>query len=113
MGFVCIISRKAGEVERPRGDRATSPLVSKDQEQPVKSNSAAVVLAPAVTFSAIALESLLVVREEGEHIGAPDVELVASASTAYKTSPVAGNVIVVLPAANVPTVGLLAGTTNV
>jgi hypothetical protein len=31
------------------------------QEQPEKSNSAAVVVAPAVTFSGIAVESLLVV----------------------------------------------------
>jgi hypothetical protein len=31
------------------------------QEQPVKSSSAAVALAPAVTFSGIAVESLLVV----------------------------------------------------
>jgi len=79
----------------------------------VKSNSAAVVVAPAVTFSGMAVASLLVVCDDGEHIAAPDVGFVASASTVYRTSPVAVAVIVILPAENVPAVGLLAGTTNV
>jgi hypothetical protein len=81
----------------------------------VKSSSAAVVVPPAVTFSgmAVAVASLLVVCDGGEHIAASDVGFVAPASTLYKTSPVAGAVMVVLPAENVPTVGLLAGTTNV
>ena len=83
------------------------------QEQPVKSSSAAVVVAPAVTFSGIAVASLLVVCDDGEHIAASDAGFVASASTVYRTSPVAGAMIVVFPAENVPTVGLLAGTTKV
>ena len=66
-----------------------------------------------MTFRGIAVESLLVVCDDGEHIVAADVGFVASASTVYRTSPVAGAVMVVLPAENVPTVGLLAGTTNV
>ena len=80
------------------------------QEQPLKSSSAAVVVAPAVTFSGIAVASLLVVCDDGEHIAASDGGFVAATSTVYRTSPVAGGVIVVLPAENVPTVGLLAGT---
>jgi hypothetical membrane protein len=79
----------------------------------LKSNSAAVVVVPAVTFSGMAVASLLVVWDDGEQIAASDVGFDASASTVYRTSPVAGGVIVVLPAANVPTAGLLAGTTNV
>lgn len=82
----------------------------------MKSSSAAVVVAPAVTFSGMAVgvvESLLVVCDDGEHIAASDAGFVASASTVYKTSPVAGAVMVVFPAENVPTVGLLAGTINV
>ena len=79
----------------------------------MKSSSAAVVVAPAVTFSGIAVASLLVVCDDGEHIAASDAGFVASASTVYRTSPVAGAVIAVLPAENVPAVGLLAGTTNV
>ena len=79
----------------------------------MKSSSAAVVVAPAVTFSGIAVASLPVVCDDGEHIAAADAGFVASASTVYRTSPVAGAVIVVLPAENVPAVGLLAGTTNV
>ena len=83
--------------------------------QPVKSRRAAFVVAPGVTSRGmgVADESLLVVCDDGEHIAAPDVAFVASASTLYRTSPVAGAVMVVLPAENEPTVGLLAGTTNV
>ena len=79
----------------------------------MKSSSAAVVVAPALTFSGMLVESLLVVRDAGVQIAVVVMGFVASASTVYKTSPVAGGVIVVLPAEDVPTVGLLAGTTKV
>lgn len=49
--------------------------------QPLKSISAAVVVAPAVTAKGILLESLLVVCVEGEQIAALVAGLVASAST--------------------------------
>ena len=102
---------------KPRRGRAEArhdlAAGSSPQEQPTKSSSAAVVVAPAVTFSGIAVASLLVVWDDGEHIAALDVGFVTSASTVYRTSPVAGGVMVVLPAENVPTAGLLAGTTNV
>jgi len=48
-----------GEVARRHP--TTSPLALSFQEQPVKSSSAAVVMAPAVTFSGMAVASLLVV----------------------------------------------------
>jgi hypothetical protein len=56
------------------------------------------------------LESLLMVCDDGEQIGALVVGFVASASTVYRTSPEAGAVYVTLPAEKVPTSGLLAGT---
>ena len=93
--------------------RAPVPEFS-SYEQPVKSSRAAVVVAPGVTFRGmgVADESLLVVCDGIVQIVVADKGFVASASTLYRTSPVAGGVIVVLPAENVPTVGLLAGTTN-
>jgi len=80
----------------------------------VKSSSAAVVLAPAVTFSGMAVASLLVVCDGGEHIAASDagicgirldrIQNVACCRLPWMLSSLAENV---------PTVGLLAGTTNV
>ena len=63
--------------------RVASPQTFAPQEQPLKSISAAVVVAPGVTLSGFAgvLESLLVVCDGIEHIGAPEVGFVASAST--------------------------------
>jgi hypothetical protein len=81
--------------------------------QPLKSMRAAVVVAPAVTASAILVASLLVVWVGGEQIAALDVGLIASASTVYRTGAAAGATNVTLPAENVPTFGLLAGTTKV
>ncbi len=54
-------SGNAGRSEVARRHDTTSPLAHPPQEQPVKSNSAAVVVAPAVTFSGMAVASLLVV----------------------------------------------------
>jgi len=80
--------------------------------QPLKSMRAAVVVAPAVTTSGILVASLLVVCEGFEQIAAFDIGFIASASTAYRTGAAAGATNVTLPAENVPTFGLLAGTTK-
>src|SRR6266566_5372537 len=55
------IREKASHGEAARRHDTTSPLALPPQEQPVKSNSAAVEVAPAVTFNGMAAESLLVV----------------------------------------------------
>jgi len=73
-----------------------------------------VVVALAVTLRGMPFVSIVVVSEEGEQMDAPpDIGLAASASTLNSTSPVAGGVKVILPEANVPTSGLLAGTSSV
>ena len=83
-------------------------------EQPAKSSSLAVVVAPAVTLRGMPFVSRFVVNEDDVQIAVPpDIGLVASASTLKSTSPDAGGANVILPAENVPTSGLLAGTTSV
>lgn len=66
-----------------RRDETASLYVRQVYEQPVKSISAAVVVAPGVTLSDAGgvLVSMLTVTEAGEHIAALVVGLDASAST--------------------------------
>jgi hypothetical protein len=83
-------------------------------EQPAKSSSLAMVVAPAVTLRAMPFVSNVVVTEDGEQMDVPpDMGFVASASTLKSTSPEAGGVNVIFPPENVPISGLLAGTTSV
>ena len=87
---------------------------SDSYEQPAKSSSLAVVVVPAITLRGMPFVSVLVVNEDGVQIAVPpDIGLAASALTVKSTSPAAGGVKEIVPAENVPTSGLLAGTTNV
>src|SRR5260370_27180135 len=78
-------SGNAGRSEVARRHDTTSPLAHPPQEQPVKSSSAAVVVAPAVTFSGMAVAFLLVGLDDDENIPTPVFGFVGSDSNVNST----------------------------
>src|SRR5690348_5341099 len=80
----------------------------------VKSSSATFVIVPGVTFSGCPFMSRDVICSAGVQMDAPPLPgFVEVASTLKSTSPAAGTLYVKPEAENIPTLGLLAGTTSV
>src|SRR5260370_30466720 len=106
-----------GEVARRHC--ATSPLASPPQEQRVTSVRATLVVIAGVTFNGLGgvLASVEVTISDGVQSAFPPfigavIGTAALASTLKSTSPLAGAEKVKPPATNIPTLGLLAGTTS-
>src|SRR5260370_656888 len=107
-----------GEVARRHC--ATSPLASPPQEQPVKSVRATLVVIAGITFNGLGgvRGAVEVTISDGVQSAFPPfigavIGTAALASTLKSTSPLAGAEKVKPPATNIPTLGLLAGTTSV
>jgi hypothetical protein len=95
---------------RPLADRIAAAI----QEQPAKSISFTVTVAPPIALSALLLVSRLIVFDAGEQEGVPPLSAAkVSARIVYSTSPGAGVEYVIAPAVNTPKRGLLAGSTSV
>lgn len=91
-----------------------SRLVSKNQEQPLKSARATVVTVAGVTTRAALLMSVVVMISDGEQSARPPLfGTTARASTVNGTGAAAGVEYVNPEDENTPTLGLLAGTTSV